>query len=59
MTAAAARGRAVPSSRFELRTADFAPDTGMIDQIASAGEDGAGNLSSVDPDGGIYEVVPG
>jgi glucose/arabinose dehydrogenase len=51
------RGQTLVSSRFERRNADFAPDIGTIDQIASFGEDSSGNLYIVGLDGEIYQVT--
>lgn len=49
-------GSVYPSSRYERRNADFTPDTGAINQLASFGEDSAGNLYLVDLDGDIFRV---
>jgi glucose/arabinose dehydrogenase len=49
-----ADGQTVASSRFERRNEDFAPDVGTINQLASFGEDSAGNLFIVDLDGDIF-----
>jgi glucose/arabinose dehydrogenase len=43
-------------SAFRDRTSELAPNTGSIDQIASFGEDAAGNLYIVDLDGEIYKI---
>lgn len=52
-------GQTLPSSRYERRNLDFAPDVGVIDNLVSFGEDSAGNLFIVDFDGDIFMVVPG
>lgn len=54
--AALVAGSLYPSSNYERRNVDFAPDTGTIDQLASFGEDGAGNLYLIDIDGDIFRV---
>ncbi|WP_077148731.1 PQQ-dependent sugar dehydrogenase, partial [Sphingopyxis sp. KK2] len=51
-------GQTLSSSRYATRNADFLPDAGTIDQIASFGEDNAGNLFIVDLDGDIFMVQP-
>ncbi|WP_404334172.1 PQQ-dependent sugar dehydrogenase [Sphingomonas sp. MMS12-HWE2-04] len=56
--AALAQGAVFPSASYERRNVDFTPDTGTIDQLASFGEDSAGNLYLVDIAGEIFEVVP-
>ncbi|HEY0623070.1 PQQ-dependent sugar dehydrogenase [Sphingomonas sp.] len=52
-------GSTLASASYERRNPDFAPDTGTIDQLASFGEDAAGNLFIVDLDGEIFMVTPG
>ncbi|MBA4748054.1 MAG: PQQ-dependent sugar dehydrogenase [Sphingopyxis sp.] len=52
-------GQTLASSAFERRNEDFVPDAGSINQLASFGEDSAGNLFIVDFDGEIFMVVPG
>lgn len=52
-------GQTLPSSRFARRNEDFLPDAGTIDQLASFGEDSAGNLFLIDLDGEIFMVRPG
>ena len=52
-------GSTLASSNYERRNQDLAPDTGTINQLASFGEDAAGNLYIVDLDGEIFMVVPG
>ncbi|WP_447728727.1 PQQ-dependent sugar dehydrogenase [Sphingomonas koreensis] len=52
-------GSTLASSNYERRNPDFAPDAGTINQLASFGEDAAGNLYIVDLDGEIFMVTPG
>ena len=52
-------GGTLASTAFERRNPDFAPDAGAISQLASFGEDAAGNLYIVDLDGEIFMVTPG
>jgi hypothetical protein len=52
-------GQTLPSSRFARRNEDFLPDAGTIDQLASFGEDSAGNLFLIDLDGEIFMIRPG
>lgn len=52
-------GQTLPSSRFAVRNEDFAPDAGTISNIASFGEDSAGNLFIVSIGGDIFMVRPG
>lgn len=52
------QGSVLPSSSYERRNPDFAPDTGTINSLISFGEDDAGNLYIVDLDGDIFMVVP-
>lgn len=54
--ASLANGATLASSRFARRNEDFAPDAGTIDQIASFGEDSAGNLFLIDLGGEIFMV---
>jgi glucose/arabinose dehydrogenase len=49
-------GTTLPSSSFILRRADFTPNAGTINNIASFGVDQAGNLYIVDFDGEIFRV---
>ncbi len=49
-------GRTLPSSAFILRDADFMPNSGRIENVASFGVDQAGNLYIVDYDGQIFRV---
>lgn len=51
------QGTTLGASGFERRNEDFAPDAGTIDQLASFGEDSAGNLYLVDLDGEVYMVT--
>lgn len=52
-------GQTLSSSRFARRNEDFAPDAGALSQIASFGEDSAGNLFIVSIGGDIFMVRPG
>ncbi len=52
-------GQTLPAARFARRNEDFLPDAGTIDQLASFGEDSAGNLFLVDLDGEIFMVRQG
>lgn len=52
-------GSILASTNYERRNQDFAPDAGTINQLASFGEDAAGNLFVVDLDGEIFMVTPG
>lgn len=52
-------GSTLASSSYERRNEDLAPDAGTINQLASFGEDAAGNLFIVDLDGEIFMVTPG
>jgi len=52
-------GGTLASTAYERRNPDFAPDAGTIGQLASFGEDAAGNLYIVDLDGEIFMVTPG
>lgn len=54
-----AAGQTLPSSRFARRNEDFAPDAGTLGQIASFGEDSAGNLFLVSLGGDIFMIRPG
>ena len=53
------QGQTSPSSAFQRRNEDFTPNAGTIDQIASFGEDSAGNLYIVDLDGEIFLIGAG
>ena len=52
-------GQTLPSSRFARRNEDFAPDAGTLTNVASFGEDSAGNLFIVSIGGSIFMVRPG
>lgn len=52
-------GQTLASSRFARRNEDFAPDAGTLTNIASFGEDSAGNLFIVSIGGDIFMVRPG
>ncbi len=54
-----AAGQTLPSSRLARRNEDFTPDAGTIPNIASFGEDSAGNLFIVSIGGDIFMVRPG
>lgn len=54
--AALVAGSLYPSSNYERRNADFTPDAGTIDQLASFGEDAQGNLYLVDLDGDVFRI---
>ncbi|HBS30821.1 MAG TPA: cadherin domain-containing protein [Parvularcula sp.] len=56
--ASAAQGTTVAAAAFTIQTAAFAPDLGVIDNIASFGEDDAGNLYVVGLDGEVFRVEP-
>ncbi|RYD54324.1 MAG: cadherin domain-containing protein [Sphingomonadales bacterium] len=53
------QGSLFPSAQYERRNADFTPDAGTIDSLASFGQDSAGNLYIVDIAGEIFMVQPG
>ena len=50
-------GAFVPTSRYERRNGDLRIDAGTVAQLASFGEDAAGNLYLVDLDGDIFQIV--
>jgi glucose/arabinose dehydrogenase len=52
--ASVAQGTTIASSAFTVQTAAFAPDIGTMDNIASFGEDDAGNLYVVGIDGEVF-----
>ena len=52
------QGTTIPSSRFQLRNADFAPDAGVIDNVVAFGTDSANNVYIVDFDGEIFAIEP-
>jgi glucose/arabinose dehydrogenase len=49
-------GTTLASSQFTLRSADFTPNAGTINNVASFGVDQAGNLYIVDYDGEIFRI---
>ncbi|MBB5684264.1 PQQ-dependent sugar dehydrogenase [Sphingobium boeckii] len=49
-------GATLPSSSFTIRTQSFAPSAGTIGNVASFGQDQAGNLYIVDYDGDIFVI---
>ncbi|MGQ0661467.1 PQQ-dependent sugar dehydrogenase [Sphingosinicella sp.] len=49
-------GSTLASSQFILRNADFVPNAGTINNVASFGVDQAGNLYIVDYDGEIFRI---
>lgn len=53
------QGQTLASGNFTSRRADFTPNAGTIDSIASFGLDHAGNLYIVGIDGEMYVVEPG
>jgi glucose/arabinose dehydrogenase len=52
------QGTTLSSSEFTVRNADFAPNAGSFDNLASFGLDEAGNLYLVDLDGEIFIIEP-
>ncbi len=52
------QGTTIPSARFQLRNADFTPNAGAINNVASFGVDTANNLYIVDFDGDIFVIEP-
>lgn len=52
-------GQTLPAARFARRNEDFLPDAGTINQLASFGEDSAGNLFLIGLDGEIFMVRAG
>ena len=54
--ASVAQGTTIASSAFAVQTAAFAPDLGTMDNIASFGEDDAGNLYIIGIDGEIFQM---
>ena len=52
------QGQTLPSSRFANRNDDFRPDADTLRQLASFGEDSAGNLYIVSVSGNIFIVRP-
>ncbi len=53
---AASQGTTIASSAFTIQTTVFAPDIGTLNNIASFGEDDAGDLFIVGVDGEIFRV---
>jgi hypothetical protein len=53
------QGSLFPSGSYERRNLDFTPDVAAIDNLASFGQDSAGNLYIVDFFGEIFMVTPG
>lgn len=53
------QGQLFPNSSYERRNVDFTPDAGTIDQLASFGTDGAGNVYIVDLAGEVFMIQPG
>ncbi len=51
-----AQGTTIASSAFAIQTTAFAPDLGTMDNIASFGEDDAGNLYVVGVDGEVFQM---
>ncbi|HEV7693082.1 MAG TPA: PQQ-dependent sugar dehydrogenase [Hyphomonadaceae bacterium] len=51
-------GGTVPSSQFNVRTAEFTPDAGTIDRIEAFGTDLFGTVYIVDGDGEIFRIEP-
>ena len=56
--ASIAQGTTIASSAFNVRTAEFAPNLGVLDNLSSFGEDDAGNLYLVGIDGEVFAVEP-
>jgi len=52
------QGTTIPSSRFQLRNADFTPTAGTIDNVVAFGTDMASNVYLVDFDGDIFVIEP-
>ena len=52
------QGTTIPSSRFQLRNADFAPTAGTIDNVVAFGTDVSSNVYIVDFDGEIFVIEP-
>lgn len=53
------QGQLFPAGSYERRNTDFTPDAGTINQLASFGEDGAGNVYIVDLAGEVFMIQPG
>jgi len=52
------QGTTIPSTRFQLRNADFTPTAGTIDNVVAFGTDASGNVYLVDFDGEIFVIEP-
>jgi len=52
------QGVTLSSAEFVVRNADFAPNVGRFDNIASFGVDEGGNLYLIDLDGEIFVIEP-
>ena len=52
------QGATISSNAFNIRTSEFTPDLGALDNFASFGEDDAGNLYLVGIDGEVFVVEP-
>ena len=52
------QGTTIPSTRFRLRNANFAPTAGTIDNVVAFGTDSANNVYIVDFDGDIFVIEP-
>ena len=53
------QGTTLPAGRFMRRNADFQPDAGAFNNLASFGEDAQRNLYIVDFDGEIFQIRAG
>jgi hypothetical protein len=51
------QGKTIASSALTIRTTQFKPDLGVIDSLASFGEDDKNNLFMVGIDGEIFQIV--
>lgn len=58
-TSSLVAGSTLASTNYERRNQDLMPDVGTINQLASFGEDAAGNLFIIDLDGEIFMVTSG
>jgi glucose/arabinose dehydrogenase len=52
------QGQTLPSSGFTVRTQDFTPNAGTINNISSFGVDQSNNLYIIDYDGEIFVIEP-
>jgi glucose/arabinose dehydrogenase len=52
------QGQTLPSSGFTVRTQDFTPNAGAINNISSFGVDQSNNLYIIDYDGEIFVIEP-